>query len=163
MRTPISASSFAASSSRWPARYCDAASSRCLIDLRTSETKPASSTSEPRRMRSFLISVRSSRKVESFSFSPAFRAAFTSVSIRCCGAVVVMTQIIGGRGLRRFLRLYYHFAREERYAATPRHPPRHRGRGPPLEPARGVGHGPRPLSGAGDRHCLPYAQGPGDG
>src|SRR5262245_3806355 len=40
-------------------------------------------------MRSFLISVRSSRRVESFSFSPAFMAAFTSASMRCCGVVLM--------------------------------------------------------------------------
>ena len=35
--------------------------------------------------------------MESFPFSPAFRAAFTSVSMRCCGGmVVVMKGIIGG-------------------------------------------------------------------
>ena len=43
-----------------------------------------------RRMRSFLISVRSIRRVPSRSFSPAFMAAFTSASMRCCGVVVVM-------------------------------------------------------------------------
>src|SRR6185295_7497054 len=133
---------------RFPARYCDTESSRCLIDLRTSETKPDSSTSEPRRMRSFLISVRSSRRVESFSFSPAFMAAFTSASMRCCGGVVVIGGIIE-RSLRRFLRVYYHFTREARHAATPRHPPRHRGGGPAAEPARGAGRGPGPLCGAG--------------
>src|SRR5687767_5976396 len=73
--------------------------------------KPASSTSSPlRRMRSFLISVRSIRRVESFSFSPDFMAALTSASMRCCGGVVVMGGIIGGVGLRCFLIRDYHFS-----------------------------------------------------
>src|SRR6185369_644477 len=90
-------SSFASNSGRPPALYCAAASSRCLIALRTRETNPASSTSPMRRIFSFLISLSSMRRVDSFSFSPAFMAAFTSASMRCCG-VVVMEGIIGGKG-----------------------------------------------------------------
>ena len=121
--------------------------------LRTRATNPASSTSLPRRMRSFLISVRSIRRVPRRSFSPAFMAAFTSASMRCCGVVVSWRGIIGEacagpRDTSVISERPYHLRAPDgtRHAAAAGDPLRDREGRPALEPAGGAGPGADALS-----------------